>query len=180
MAKEVVKVELEKALEVAGVKFAEAVIAVVNAMNEQDVNARTPMINDIKKEKPQPAGNKPQPASGGADYSKMNIKELREVIKEKGIDFASTKKDDLIKAIEDHDNGGGAQAEDEQVSMYEGMTAKELYMECKGRKIEVQQKQPLQYYIDILNADDAADDSSDDWGDEEGTEPADDDDDWNV
>lgn len=54
---------------------------------------------------------------------------------------------------------------------YEDMSPKELYSECKKRKLDVQPKKPAKYYIKQLQDDDEAhedwDDEDDDWEDDD-------------
>jgi hypothetical protein len=56
--------------------------------------------------------------------------------------------------------------DDDEVNEYEGLSAKELYIECKERGLKVQPKKKAQYYIDLLEEDDAKGDD-DDWEDDE-------------
>ena len=44
------------------------------------------------------------------------------------------------------------------------MSARELYTECKNRKIDCKPKMPAKYYINLLEEDDKA---NEDWGDED-------------
>lgn len=68
--------------------------------------------------------------------------------------------------------------DDEEESEYAGLSAKELYKECKERDIECLPKKKAPYYIELLEADDAEndDEDDDDWEDEE--EDEDDEDEW--
>lgn len=62
--------------------------------------------------------------------------------------------------------------EDEEESPYDGMSAMELYKECKSRKLKADPKKPAKYYLDILMAADAAADDAEDegWEEEEAEE----------
>ncbi len=61
-------------------------------------------------------------------------------------------------------NSGRSKPENED-NDYESKTAKKLYELCKEREIEVDARQPKEYYIEKLEQADAAED--DDWGDDE-------------
>lgn len=54
--------------------------------------------------------------------------------------------------------------EEDEAPDYSEMSAKELYGECKNRKIECKPKMPAKYYINLLEEDDKA---NEDWGDED-------------
>lgn len=67
-------------------------------------------------------------------------------------------------------------AKEESDSLYDGLSAKELYKECIERGLDVEIKKSAKYYIEELENDDlenVKDDSDDDWEDEDNTEDID-------
>ncbi len=80
-----------------------------------------------------------------------------------------SKKEEIDDEDEDLD---WKEADDEEVTDYSEMSAKELYNLCKKREIECEPKKPSKYYINLLEEDDKA---HDDWDDEE---ESDEEDDW--
>ena len=61
--------------------------------------------------------------------------------------------------------------DDEDEGEYAGMSAMDLYKECKNRGIKAAAKKPAKYYVDLLEKDDASGDD-DDWDDEPEEKPA--------
>lgn len=76
---------------------------------------------------------------------------------------ASAKKAPSKEVEEDDDDADWGDEEDEAPD-YSEMSARELYTECKNRKIECKPKMPAKYYINLLEEDDKA---NEDWGDED-------------
>lgn len=112
------------------------------------------------------------------DYEAINGSKLYEMCKERGIlsKCKTKKKADLIAALREDDVNGGSDVEedeaDEEATEYDGMSAQELFKECKKRGIKAELKKPVKYYIDLLVADDNREedaDEEDDWEDEEET-----------
>lgn len=112
------------------------------------------------------------------DYDAINGSKLYEMCKERGIlsKCKTKKKADLIAALREDDANGGSDSDDEveeaeetETSEYDGMSAQELFKECKKRGIKAELKKPAKYYIELLVADDNRDeaDEEDDWEDEE-------------
>ena len=89
---------------------------------------------------------------------------------EKAIKKASSKEKVAKKtsaknqAVEDDEDDTDWGEEEDEAPDYSEMTAKELYIECKNRKIECKSKMPAKYYINLLEEDDKA---NEDWGDED-------------
>ena len=75
---------------------------------------------------------------------------------------ASAKKVPSKEVEEDDDTDWGD--EEDEAPDYSEMSARELYTECKNRKIECKPKMPAKYYINLLEEDDKA---NEDWGDED-------------
>lgn len=107
------------------------------------------------------------------DYSNMSAKALYELAKERKIKLTSTKKADMIAALEEFDNGGlkeekeekkvtkketkkndDEDADDDSVD-YSKMSAVELFKECKKRGIKAATRQEVEVYIELLKEDDA-------------------------
>lgn len=62
---------------------------------------------------------------------------------------------------DDDDDGNGSEVD------YSELSPKELYKLCKEREIEVEQKKPAKYYIDLLEENDEENAQDDEWPDEE-------------
>ena len=117
----------------------------------------------------------------------MSGKELVKVLRKagKGSLITSKKKADLIElckktfgaaeAVETAEDAD-VDVEETEANPYEGMTAMELFKECKKRGLKVESKKKAKFYIDLLTKDDAktvepaAED--DDWEDEDEAEEA--------
>lgn len=115
------------------------------------------------------------------DYEAINGSKLYEMCKERGIlsKCKTKKKADLIVALREDDANGGSDSDDEaeddeEAGKYDGMSAQELFKECKKRGIKTELKKPAKYYIELLVADDNKEeaDEEDDWEDEEEETPA--------
>lgn len=68
------------------------------------------------------------------------------------------------KEVEEDDEDADWGDEGDEAPDYSEMSARELYGECKNRKIECKSKMPAKYYINLLEEDDKA---NEDWGDED-------------
>lgn len=68
------------------------------------------------------------------------------------------------KEVEEDDDDADWGDEEDEASGYSEMSARELYTECKNRKIDCKPKMPAKYYINLLEEDDKA---NEDWGDED-------------
>lgn len=117
-----------------------------------------------------------------SDYDSMTTKDLWVLVKSrpeaKKFIKGNARKDELIAALKKADAEGGASNEDdddadEDEDSYEGMSALELFKECKKRGIKATPKKKEKYYIDLLKKDDASkaeeaeeEDDDDDWDDE--------------
>lgn len=115
----------------------------------------------------------------GNNYDEMSAKELYVLCKERDIDVESRKdKDYYIDRLKDsQDDEDWSEVEDEVESneKYDGLSAKELYMMCKERGLQPEQKKSEKFYIDLLKE---ADKAEEEWGDDEDAETSDDDGDW--
>lgn len=115
----------------------------------------------------------------------MSGKELVKLIRKagKGGLIKSKKKADLIELCKELFGAPNAaevevdedEVEETEVNLYEGMTAMELFKECKKRGLKAESKKKAKYYIDLLTKDDAKADEApveddDDWGDDEEVE----------
>lgn len=119
----------------------------------------------------------------GTDYESMSGKDLWALTGKLGIrkSLKSNKKADLIEALKAYD-AGKLEDSDEDVdegeevteeNAYEGMSAMELFKECKKRGIKAAPKKPAKFYADLLikNDEEAEAESEDEDGwDEEETE----------
>lgn len=109
------------------------------------------------------ADKKPADDAGDKDLASMKSSELWELGKSLGIKTSLLRgKDNMIKLIKEAQAGGAMNKpvddEEEDAAVdYSKKGAKELYKMAKDRGIEVEQKKPAKYYIDKLEAADAAD-----------------------
>lgn len=130
--------------------------------------------------------SKASEATVGTDYDSMSGKELWDLLgklgkrkdcKEK---MGGCKKEHMAEYMKKY--GGAAEeteaeeaeeATEEAAGKYDGMTAMELFKECKKRGIKTEPKQRAEAYVKLLEADDAEksdDTNDDDWGDDEAEE----------
>lgn len=105
------------------------------------------------------------------DLDTMTTKELIALCSKRGIKvpkYGKNKQFYISKLNETNDDDHDSD-EDDAESTYEDMSIKELYNECKKRKIKVQPKKTKEHYINLLEEFDAAadNDDDDDWNDEE-------------
>ena len=122
-----------------------------------------------------------------SDYESMSGKELWELLGKHGKrkdckeKMGGAKKDDMIAYINKY--GLGATEDDvdetdaeeaETTNPYEGISAPELFKECKNRGIKAASKKPAKYYVELLVKSDeeianaaAESETEDDWGDDE-------------
>lgn len=112
------------------------------------------------------------------DLDSMTTKELKALARKMKVfkNAKSSKKEDLIAAIQAANGGADDADEDEDeesTNPYEGKSAMELFKECKERGIKAAPKKPAKFYIDLLlKADaDSTDSDEEDWDDEEEEEP---------
>lgn len=160
--------------------------------------------------------------TGSTDYESMSGKELWDLLGKAGKRklAKSTKKADLVEACKQAFGAGAeteveadeVEAETEEASEanpYEGISAPELFKECKKRGIKAPARKTAKFYAELLVKDDAkatepAEEAGDGWDEEEETEtpkpaakakkedkkpakkaakkeePADEDDDWDI
>lgn len=111
------------------------------------------------------------------DAEEIEDEETEEVIKE--------------EVVEEKPKKGKTKKE---TNPYEGMTAVDLFKECKKKGIKAEPKKPAKYYIELLTAPIEEENEEDDWGDEEEAlkpakpakkpakkaEPVEDDEDWDI
>jgi hypothetical protein len=105
-----------------------------------------------------------------SDYDSMSNKELWALLGQVGgrkkcrEEFGDTKTSDMIKFFKKYyPNGVDAEQPEEdetEESKYEGKSAVELYKLCKTRKLKVEQKKPVKYYIAELEKADAAEEKA--------------------
>lgn len=114
---------------------------------------------------------------GEKDLDSMTTKELKALARKMKVfkNAKSSKKEDLIAAIQAANGSADEEDEDEEetANPYEGKSAMELFKECKERGIKAAPKKPTKFYIDLLlKADaDSTDSDEEDWDDEEEEEP---------
>lgn len=102
-----------------------------------------------------------------SDYEEEEERTKKAVSKKKVASV--TKVSSRKSSTEDDDDDTDWGEEEDETPDYSEMTAKELYTECKNRKIECKPKMPAKYYINLLEEDDKA---NEDWGDEDDDDDA--------
>lgn len=116
----------------------------------------------------------------GTDYEGMSGSKLYEMIKDAGklkdlkAKGFGTKKADLIAYLNENpiDTEVEDEAEAEENGKYDGMSAMELFKECKKRGIKAAPKKPAKFYVDLLTkADEAEAEAEDDGEDDDWDEP---------
>ena len=118
------------------------------------------------------------------EYESMSGKELWDLLGKHGKrkdckdKMGGAKKDDMIAYINKYGLGDAEEVEEAdeaedtaEENPYEGISAPELFKECKKRGIKAAAKKPAKYYVELLMKSDeevASDstESEDDWGDE--------------
>lgn len=191
-----------------------------NVEVEADEEAEDAVVEDDKPAEKKAAKTKAtKTESTGSDYESMSGKELWDILGKAGKrkdckdKMGGTKKDDMIAYINKYGLGETEVEEtetDEEVETsenpYDGISAPELFKECKKRGIKAAPKKPAKYYVELLVKSDEEVESEpeeaedDDWGDEpeekstkkaepekkpakkaaKKEETADDDDDWDI
>lgn len=107
-------------------------------------------------------------ASDDEDEEEGYEEEEKAVKKAASKKAAPAKKASSKEVEEDDDDTDWGDGGDE-VPDYSEMSARELYTECKNRKIDCKPKMPAKYYINLLEEDDKA---NEDWGDEDDDDDA--------
>lgn len=128
-------------------------------------------------------------ATGSDNYESMSGKELWEVLGKAGKrkdckdKMGGAKKEDMLAYIKKYGLGETTEADEvesdeaESENPYEGISAPELFKECKKRGLKAAPRKTAKYYIDLLMESDAkvaevevtdaeATTESDDWSDE--------------
>ena len=156
--------------------------AIKNSSNVEIEEAET----DEAEEKDSDANDAKNTKSSDTSYDSMSGKELWEILGKAGKrkdckeKMGGTKKDDMIAYINKYGLSDDTEAveetdsEDESKGPYDGVSAPELFKECKKRGIKAAPKKAAKYYVDLLvksdeemssKSDEVEDD--DDWGDDE-------------
>lgn len=105
---------------------------------------------------------KKEEKDGEQDYEKMGAYPLYKLCKERGLAVKSKRpKEEYIAALRAADGESSESSDDdgwddEPAGKYDGMTAQELFKECKKRGLKVEPKKPVEFYVEKLEADDAA------------------------
>ena len=92
-------------------------------------------------------------AIAGGDYSVMNVKMLKEKLKEKGLKL-SGKKSELVKRLIDSDNESESDGEGDEGPNYKSYTVKKLRAELKARGLKVKTGDKKEDMIKYLEDDD--------------------------
>jgi hypothetical protein len=100
-------------------------------------------------------------AIAGGDYSVMNVKMLKEKLKEKGLKSSGSKAE-LVKRLTDSDNDTDSDSEgDEEAPNYKSYTVKKLRAELKARGLKVKVGDKKEHMIKYLEDDDKLLDNTD-------------------
>lgn len=126
-----------------------------------------------------------KPAKEGTDYEAMTGKELWELLGEKGKrkdckeKMGGAKKEDMIayinkygldsEPVEEEVEAEETEEATEAANPYEGISAMDLFKECKKRGLKAAPKKPAKYYVELLmKADEEAGADKEEEADEEG------------
>lgn len=106
------------------------------------------------------------------DYKKMSGRQVYELLRDKGLykdcvaKMGGGNKKQMLEYIEKYGLDGGSEETEEETeeaagsgeetSEYEGMSAMELFKECKKRGIKIKPRQKAAVYVEALKKDDAA------------------------
>lgn len=133
---------------------------------------------EVKKGRGRPKGTKKAETSVNK-YDGMSARELFNLCKERGLEVKpKLSAEEYVKALKAADKEEEKKDTDKATdgSAYEGMTAMELFKECKKRGIKVEVKKPAKVYVELLeknDAENAAEEAEDDdWGDGDDTDSA--------
>lgn len=156
-------------------KFPENITA--NKVNGWFKNASNVSDEDSDEEDTDVASEDSDEEEDEKDLDSMTTKELKALARKMKVfkNAKSSKKEDLIAAIQAA-NGGASKEdadedEEETSNPYDGKSAMELFKECKERGIKAAPKKPAKYYVDLLVKADADSNDDEDWDDEEEDEP---------
>lgn len=154
-------------------KFPENITA--NKVNGWLKNASNVSDEDSDEEDNDVASEDSDEEEDEKDLDSMTTKELKALARKMKVfkNAKSSKKEDLIAAIQAANGGADDTDEDDEESTnpYEGKSAMELFKECKERGIKAAPKKPAKYYVDLLVKADADSNDDEDWDDEEEEEP---------
>lgn len=159
---------------------------------ESEVEEETEVEEEAPKKATKKAAAKDEEVKETSEggYDSMSGKELWDLLGKAGKrkdckeKMGGTKKDDMIAYINKYGLGDEAEAEteeaqteeetEESTNPYEGISAMDLFKECKKRGIKAAPKKPAKFYIDLLLKDDetkaeeseSETEEDDDWGEE--------------
>lgn len=102
--------------------------------------------------------------AGDEDDEEEDYEEEEKIAKKAAPKKTAPAKKASSKEVEEGDDDADWGDEEDEAPDYSEMSARELYTECKNRKIECKPKMPAKYYINLLEEDDKA---NEDWGDED-------------
>jgi len=141
-----------------------------------------------QEEKPVKAAKKKEEVdTSDTDYAHMPNAKLYKLLGDYGErkackeEFGDLSKASMVAFLEKHHGDGAAEdaeadeewtEEAEEKDKYEGMSAQELFKECKKRGLKAAPKKAAKVYIELLKkadaeAEEVEDEDVDDWGDEE-------------
>lgn len=159
-----------------------------NAGSDEEVEDDTEDAGtEVEKETPTKKAKAEKSEAAGTDYENMTGKELWDILGKAGKrkdckdKMGGTKKELMIEYINKYGLDDTAEEEadeeveaDESENPYDGISAPELFKECKKRGIKAAAKKPAKYYVELLMKSDAeaaagteAEDEEDGWGDDE-------------
>lgn len=145
-------------------------------------------VEEEQEEKPAKAAKKEEVDTSDTDYAHMPNAKLYKLLGDYGerkackAEFGDLSKASMVAFLEKHHGDGAVEdaeedeeewtEEAEEKDKYEGMSAQELFKECKKRGLKAAPKKAAKVYIELLKkadteAEEAEDEDADDWGDEE-------------
>lgn len=148
-----------------------------------ETEEEAPKKSEKKAEKPAKKVAKEDEAEA-SDYDSMSGAKLYDLIKNAGkikdlkAKGFGTKKADMIAYLAENPIDADAEAdeteEENEGTKYDGMSAMELFKECKKRGIKAAPKKPAKFYVELLVKSDESTDAEDDedWDEEPEEKPA--------
>lgn len=112
------------------------------------------------------------------DYKKMTGRQVYELLRDKGLykdcvaKMGGGNKKQMLEYIEKYGLDGGSEeavGSEEETSEYDGMSAMELFKECKKRGIKVKPRQKAAVYVEVLKKADqeSGSEEEEEWEEEE-------------
>lgn len=124
--------------------------------------------NEVEEEATAPKAEETEDTGEIVDYKKMTGRQVYELLRDKGLykdcvaKMGGGNKKQMLDYIEKYgletaeEETEEAAGSEEETSEYDGMSAMELFKECKKRGIKIKPRQKAAVYVEALKKDDAA------------------------